>query len=188
VTQRVLVAAAVAAATALAVLGGSALRRAPAVAAPAPSAAVQAEALAGAATLTAPGARYDGAAARFQAGLRGLHVPLPAGGTFNGVRWEQGGPVTAAQMDGVLEYNAMCQWLRAWRDGRARTVAAFVLHAAPEWPALRGTETGRALARVAADVRHGGRRRLAGAVLARCDASHHREVSYARELGLAPSS
>jgi hypothetical protein len=183
-TQGVLVAAAVAAATALAAAGGSALRRDPAAAAAAPSAATLAEALTRAPALTTPGARYDGASARFQAALRGLGVPLPAGGTFNGVRWEQGGPVTAAQMDGVLEYNAMCQWLRARRDGREPTLAAHVLQTVPQWPALRGTPIGRKLA----GVTEGARGPLARAVLTSCDASHRREVTYAKELGLTPSS
>jgi hypothetical protein len=177
----------VAAATALAAAGGSVLRRAPAGPAPPPSAAVLAEALAGAPPVAAPGASYDGASARFQAALRGLGVPLPPGGTFNGVRWEQGGPVTAAQMDGVLEYNAMCQWLRAWRDRREPALAVQVLQTVPAWPALRGTRAARTLTRVAAEVRRG-RGRLAAAVLRDCDASHRREVAYAKELGLAPST
>jgi hypothetical protein len=183
-TQGLLVAAAVAAATALAAAGGSALRRDRPAAPVVPSAATLAEALARAPAVTAPGARYDGSSARFQAALRGLGVPLPAGGTFNGVRWEQGGPVTAAQMDGVLEYNAMCQWLRAWRDGRAPGLAAHVLQTVPQWPALRGTPVARTLAGPAGTP-HG---RLARAVLAGCDASHRREVAYAKELGLTPSS
>jgi hypothetical protein len=183
-TQGVLLAAAVAAATALAAAGGSVVRREHAVTAPVPSAATLAEALTRAPAVSAPGARYDGASARFQAALRGLGVPLPAGGTFNGVRWEQGGPVTAAQMDGVLEYNAMCQWLRAWRDGREPGLAAHVLQTVPQWPALRGTPVSRTLAGVTA----GARGRLARAVLAGCDASHRREVAYAKELGLTPSS
>jgi hypothetical protein len=186
-TQRVLVAAAVAAATALAAAGGR-LERPGEPAAPAPpAAAVQAEALANAPAPGAASGRFDAASARRQAALRGLGIPLPAGGTFNGVRWEQGGDVTAAQMDGVLEYNAMCQWLRAWRDRREPLLAAHVLQTVPGWPALRGTEAATTLTRVAAQVR-GARGRLAGAVLRDCDASHRREVAYAKELGLPPSS
>lgn len=181
-TQRVLVVAL--AATALAAAGGSALRREPAAAAAVPAAATLAEALTRAPAVTAPGARYDGASARFQAALRGLAIPLPPGGTFNGVRWEQGGPVTAAQMDGVLEYNALCQWLRARRDGREPALAAHVLQAVPDWPAWRGTRAGRSLARVAAEARG----RLARRVLAGCDASHRREIAYAKELDLTPSA
>lgn len=181
-TQRVLVAAAVAAATALAAAGGRLQRQGP----PSPAAAaVQAEALA---NTPAPRAnpRFDGASARWEAALRGLGIPLPPGGTFNGVRWEQGGDVTAAQMDGVLEYNAMCQWLRAWRDRREPLLAAQVLQTVPGWPALRGTEAATTLTRVAAQVRRG-HGPLAG-VLRDCDASHRREVAYAKELGLPPSS
>jgi len=186
-TQRVLVAAAVAAATALAAAGGR-LERRGATAAPAPpAAAVQAQALAGAPASVAPARRFDGASARMQATLRGLAVPLPAGGTFNGVRWEQGGEVTAAQMDGVLEYNAMCQWLRAWRDRREPLLAAQILQTVPAWPALRGTEAATTLTRVAAQVQTG-HGRAARAVLRDCDASHRREVAYAKELGLPAGS
>jgi hypothetical protein len=148
---------------------------------------VQAEALANAPAPAAAGQVFDGASARFQAALRGLGIPLPAGGTFNGVRWEQGGAVSAAQMDGVLEYNAMCQWLRAWRDRREPVLATHVLQTVPGWPALRGSEAAATLTRVAAQVRRGDGR-LAGDVLRDCDASHRREVAYAKELGLPPSS
>jgi hypothetical protein len=122
-----------------------------------------------------------------QAALRGLGIPLPAGGTFNGVRWEQGGDVTAGQLDGVLEYNAMCQWLRAWRDGREPGLAAQVLQTVPAWPALRGTEAQATLTRLAAQVQRG-HRPPSGGVLRDCDASHRREVAYAKELGLPASS
>jgi hypothetical protein len=185
-TQRVLVAAAVAAATALAAAGGRLERRGEAAAPVPPAAALQAEALAGAPARGGANPRFDGASARPRAALRGLGIPLPAGGTFNGVRWEQGGDVTAAQMDGVLEYNAMCQWLRAWRDRREPLLAAQVLQTVPGWPALRGTEAATTLTRVAAQVRRG--QRPPAGVLRDCDASHRREVAYAKELGLPPSS
>jgi hypothetical protein len=148
---------------------------------------VQAEALANAAAPAAARLRFDGGSARVQAALRGLGIPLPAGGTFNGVRWERGGDVTAGQMDGVLEYNAMCQWLRAWRDRREPGLAAQILQTVPAWPALRGTEAQAALTRLAARVQRG-HGALPGGVLRDCDASHRREVAYAKELGLPPSS
>jgi hypothetical protein len=185
-TPRALTAAAVAAAAALAALAVP--HRAPAP--PPPDRALRAAALADAPDLTAAGERFPAATARVQAALRGLDIPLPAGGTFNGVRWEQGGPVTSAQMDGVLEYNAMCQWLRAWRDGRERRLASQVLQRVPVWPALRGSAAGGRLTELAAEVRGavGGPGILARGLLRDCDASHAREVSYARALGLVPSS
>jgi hypothetical protein len=183
-SPRALTAAAVAAAAALAAAFAGP-HRAPAP--PPPDPALRAAALADAPALTVAGERFPAATARAQAALRGLSIPLPAGGTFNGVRWEQGGPVTSAQMDGVLEYNAMCQWLRAWRDGRERTLAAQVLQSVPAWPALRGSAAGGRLTELAAEVR-GGAPAPARGVLRDCDASHGREVAYARALGLAPSS
>ena len=86
----------------------------------------------------------------------------------------------------MLQYNAVCQWLRAWRDGRDAATAARVLQEAPSWPAIRGTESAGWLTRVAADVNAGGGE-AASAVLADCDASHASEVAYAKGLNLTPS-
>ena len=86
----------------------------------------------------------------------------------------------------MLQYNAACQWLRAWRDGRERGVAERVLAEVPSWAAWRGSETGTALAAVAADVARGGGNASAG-MLADCDAAHARELQYAAALRLTPS-
>ncbi len=125
--------------------------------------------------------------ARVAASGRAAAVPLPAGGTFDGVRWELGGDgVAQSDIDGVLQYNAACQWLRAWRDGREGALPLQVLQAVPGWPAMRGTESGELLARVAAEAAAGGGETVS-AVLVDCDASHAREVQYAAQLGLTPS-
>jgi hypothetical protein len=186
-THGAFAAAAVAAAAALAAAAGQVAGPRVSPAAPPPDRALRAAALADAPGLTTAGPSYTAATARFQSALRGLGIPLPAGGTFNGVRWEEGGPVTSAQMDGVLEYNAMCQWLRAWRDGRERALATRILQIVPSWPALRGTAAGGQLTELAAAVR-GGPETPARSVLRGCDESHGREVDYAERLGLAPSS
>ena len=94
--------------------------------------------------------------------------------------------MTEHDIDLVLQYNAVCQWLRAWRDGRDAALALSVLQAAPSWPAIRGTESADWLTRVAADVSAGGGE-AATAVLADCDASHASEVAYAKGLNLTPS-
>jgi hypothetical protein len=130
---------------------------------------------------------YTAATARAAARLKAASVPLPAGGTFDGIRWELGGDgVGTGDIEATLQYNAACQWLRAWRDGRDAALAVRVLQTAPSWPAMRGTESGEWLARVAADVSAGGGE-TATAVLADCDASHAREVEYAARLNLTPS-
>jgi hypothetical protein len=113
-------------------------------------------------------------------------IPLPAAGTFSGVRWEEaGGVFSRAEIAGVLQYNAACQWLRAWRD-RRDDAAAQVLADLPYWPAWRFAEAAGVFGQVAADVRAGGGAASA-AVLADCDASHEREVAYAAARGLTPS-
>jgi hypothetical protein len=86
----------------------------------------------------------------------------------------------------VLEYNAVCQWLRAWRDGRERDVAARVLALMPAWPGWREGEAGEVLAQIAAEVDAGAGATLEGA-LADCDAAHSREVQYAASRGLPPT-
>jgi hypothetical protein len=117
----------------------------------------------------------------------GRDVPVPTGGTFSGIRWEEaGGAFSRAEIAGVLQYNAACQWLRAWRDGREKGAAEQVLADVPAWPAWRFAEGAAVLAGVAADVRAGGGQ-ASTAMLADCDASHEREAAYAAARGLAPS-
>lgn len=113
-------------------------------------------------------------------------VPLPAGGTFNGIQWaELEGTITAAQIQGVVEYNAACQWYRALRDGRQVADARRIVADAPHWQGLRGQATGDLAAGVAADVAAGGGEVLTG-VLAQCDDAHQSEVAYAESHGQAP--
>jgi hypothetical protein len=147
---------------------------------------VAAVALAAQTSRDRPGPAVSGTSARMAAAERAAAVPLPAGGTFHGIRWELAGAITRADIDGVLQYNAACQWLRAWRDGRERTRAVGVLRALPGWSAMRGTESAEVLSRVAADVKAGGGEN-ASLMLADCDASHAREVEYAARMGLTPS-
>jgi hypothetical protein len=129
------------------------------------------------------GPRVAAKDARAVAASLTAQIPLPAGGTFSGIRWETlGGTVSTGEIESMLEYNAACQWLRARRDGRDAKAAATVLKALPAWPALRGTES----ARVLSEAVGGGE--LRAGVLADCDASHDREVAYANAIGLAPSS
>jgi hypothetical protein len=113
-------------------------------------------------------------------------VPLPRGGNFNGVRWEEAGAgLSDADLQAVQQYNAACQWLRALSDGRETVVARAILADVPSWPSLRGTDKAQLWAAAMADFPSGP---AATALLADCQASHAREVEYAKGLGLAPSS
>jgi hypothetical protein len=141
-----------------------------------------ARALTGVAAVQSGGATFRAADARARAGR--TTVPLPAGGTLNGIQWENGGDaIPQSALEGVIEYNAACQWLRAWSDGRDGALAVQVLKSTPNWPALRGTDSGELLTRVAAEAAAGGGE-TATAMLADCDASHEREVQYAGGRGL----
>jgi hypothetical protein len=131
-------------------------------------------------------AHHPAVSSRTEARARAAHVPLPAGGNFNGIRWElAGGALPREVIDGVQQHNAACQWLRAWSRGVGG--ALRVLRAVPSWPAFRGTGVGASLAAVAAQAAAGGGPD-ASAMLAACDASHCREVAYARRLALVPST
>src|ERR1700740_2449500 len=57
-----------------------------------------------------PGRVYaSGAEARAAASSAGKSVPLPRGGNFNGVRWEEAGAgLTDVDVAAVQQYNAAC--------------------------------------------------------------------------------
>jgi len=80
----------------------------------------------------------------------------------------------------------MCQWVRAYRDGRETDVGARILAELPGWSGWRGTETGAVLGAAIAELLDGGGPASA-ALLAECDASHLREVRYAEAHGLSAS-
>jgi hypothetical protein len=134
-----------------------------------------------------PGRVYvSGSDARGAAATAAKSVPLPRGGNFNGVRWEEAGAgLTDADVQAVQQYNAACQWLRALSDGREAVVARAILADVPSWPSLRGTDRAQLWADAMAAFPKG---QLAAALLADCRASHAREVEYARGLGLPPSN
>jgi hypothetical protein len=116
-------------------------------------------------------------------------LALPAGGNFNGIRWEEaGGTFTEADVAFVTEYNATCQWWRALSDGRDAQRAARIVQEAPTWPAITGTEPAAGLLAAAREVLAGGFGPAALALVAQCQASHEREVAWATQLGLPPSS
>lgn len=116
-------------------------------------------------------------------------VPFPAGGNVNGIRWEERATaISRFEIAFVVRYNAACQWYRAAADRRHRTEAARVIATIPTWPGFVGTDVGRTAAEVGAALISGRPTKVARAVLADCRASHHREVAYARTLGLEPSA
>jgi hypothetical protein len=116
--------------------------------------------------------------ARAVSAARATAIPLPVSGNFNGIDWEAaGGPITTWQLEQTLEYNAICQWVRAAHAGRHADIARAVLAVVDRWPA------------VAPDANRGPGRPLGSEMLLReCAASHRREVAYARALGLPPST
>jgi len=150
------------------------------------AATLQSRQLAAAPDLPAGGGEdLDGRSAAALAAEVATRVPLPAGGNFNGIEWnELDGTIGAAVVQEVVEYNAACQWYRALRDGREVADARRVVADAAGWQGIRGRATGELAAGVAADVVAGGGPVLTG-VLRQCDAAHQHEVAYAAASGKA---
>jgi hypothetical protein len=138
----------------------------------------------------APADRLTPPQARARAAALQASTTLPDGANFNGIRWEEaGGTFTDGDVAFVTQYNAACQWWRALADGRQTAVAAQVVQELPDWPALRDTEPGAALAQAAGEVRGGAPPGpMAGGLIVQCRASHEREVQWAVGLGLPPST
>lgn len=127
--------------------------------------------------------------ARATAALAEERLPLPKGGNFNGIRWEEaGGLFTEADVAFVTQYNAACQWYRALRDARETEVAKGIVQEVPNWSAIAGTEAAPPLAEAANEVRAGSFGPAARALLSQCQAAHAREVAWALQLGLPPST
>jgi hypothetical protein len=135
----------------------------------------------------APGRRFaSGTDARRASEALQAAVPLPRGGSFSGVRFEEAGAgLTDADIQYVQEYNAACQWLRALSDGRDPALAREILGAVPAWPTFRGTTRATLVEGALSSYPDG---EPARALLADCRASHAREVAYAQRIGLTPST
>lgn len=139
---------------------------------------------------TEPGRMYsDGESAQGASPSVAKRLPLPDGGNFNGIRWAAvDGTLSEADVYYVLEFNAGCQWLRAFRDDREKRVARDILQDVPEWRTFRGNDRGELARAAAEELTTGAAGDVARAFLADCDATHEREVRWAVEHGLAPST
>ena len=108
----------------------------------------------------------------------------------SGVRWELGeGVIAESEIDGVIAYNAACQWLRAWRDGRDAATAA---RSAAQRAGLARLP-GHGLRRVPRPRGRARRRRAAAArrspaMLRDCDAAHPAKSPTPSAIGLPPST
>lgn len=122
-------------------------------------------------------------AASEEAGRLANEVPVPQGGNFNGIRWDELGGATRADIKGLLLFNAACQWARARADDRDNGLADAVLSDVPRWPTFRFGDRhrfARALADASGPLWVGVRRD--------CREIHAREVIYAKARGLPASS
>jgi hypothetical protein len=121
------------------------------------------------ATLLATAARVDPATtwspyivgsanARVQAAQLASAIPLPATGTFDDLKWhvaDEGG-LSRAEMQAVMEFNALCDWEHAI-DARGSATAAelAVLRTVPHWPSFRGRDHTKYVADLVAALERG---------------------------------
>jgi len=116
-------------------------------------------------------------------------IPLPDGGNFNGVQWDAvDDGVSDADIEFVLQYNAMCQWVRARADERDTDVAEQVLDDAADWSALRGAGLSPRLQRLLPQIRANVVDDDAGGLVTECQDSAERERRYAASRGLQPTN
>ena len=94
-------------------------------------------------------AAYPAAQARASRRARAA-IPLPAGGTFNGVRWEHGGARSRrARSTACSRTTPPASGCGRGATGVTRRPRRAVLERRRQWPAFRGTESGAFVAAVA---------------------------------------
>ncbi len=131
-----------------------------------------------------PAVSWSGEQLVKRAALFTSSVPLPTGGNFNGIRWTDLEAATDTDIRFLLQYNAACQWLRAAADRRDAANQDAIWSQLPTWPAMRLDGYGEQFQSARAPALQG----RDSALSRRCVESHERETSYARGLGLTPSS
>jgi hypothetical protein len=136
-----------------------------------------------------PGSQYADSVGdiRAAAAAYAQKVPLPDGGNFNGIQWENGQyGLPLAIVQAVEQFNAACQWYRAAADGREVATAQRIIADIPQWSSFREPETHAKAVEAAQDFSAGG-----GGIfreqLKECDASAQRERDYASAQGSQPS-
>jgi len=132
----------------------------------------------------APAISWSGTELAERASLFSGSVPLPAGGNFHGVRWDELETATDTDIRFLLQYNAACQWLRAAVDRRDSDTQDALWNELPHWPAMRLNDIGSQFTAARASALQGGDSPL----LNRCVESHLREVEFATASGQNPST
>ncbi len=115
----------------------------------------------------------------------GQRVPLPTGGNFNGIRWNDLQTATDDDINFILQFNAACQWLRAAADQRDVEATAAIWKLIPAWPAMRRGGNGDVFLAALARLSVGGTNE-ASVALTVCRESHERESMYATGHGRTP--
>lgn len=134
------------------------------------------------APLRADHASLRGATARLAA-----QIPLPEGGDFNGLHFDntvaQGG-MRDDSLARMLQANAACQWYVALAAGREVETAKGIIPQIVRWSGLRNDGVWDA---PTADFAAGGRAAFAQ-MTATCEATRADQRAYALQHGLAPTS
>jgi len=117
--------------------------------------------------------------------LAGTTIPLPQGGNFNGIRWEDlPDPMPENSLINMLQHNAACQWYLALRDGRELESARQIARDLPNWSALRSTGDQDPAVQAARNFATG--QGTDDHALQICRDTRQRQISYATAHGLIP--
>jgi len=76
---------------------------------------------------------------RAQAERQAETVPLPPGGTFDDIKWDEFGEATPTDIQFLLEANAACDWWNYVGEAQGAEVE-HVISGIPEWPTMRANE------------------------------------------------
>lgn len=128
---------------------------------------------------------WQGSELSERAATLGQRVPLPTGGNFNGVRWNDLQTATDDDINFILQFNAACQWLRAAADQRDPEATGAIWKLIPVWPAMRRGGNGDVFLAALARLSSAGTNEVSVA-LTMCRESHERESLYATDHGRTP--
>jgi hypothetical protein len=86
----------------------------------------------------------------------GATIPLPASGTFDDLTWNVANAgITRAEMQTVMEYNALCDWERVVEQrGEATETELRVIETVPSWPSFRGSDRAKPVLQVLEGLRN----------------------------------
>lgn len=136
-------------------------------------------------TFTPASVAWEGSELSQRAATLAQRVPLPTGGNFNGIRWNDLHTATDDDINFILQFNAACQWLRAAADQRDTKDASAIWKLIPTWPAMQRGGNGDMFLAALGQLWAAGTSEEPVALTA-CRESHERETLYATDHDRTP--